>query len=153
MSAAPASGRRKRAAYIAAEDAVFGLKIDHWCTDAELEAMLNYAPCDAVLLRDRWNPDCSSEFYRGYLTALAGLVQSVSVGHSLDRYRAVVDHVEEIARTWPGEPDQRSGAAHALANARRYGEAGVTVPDIVAFLRGEIASVAECFRTAHEQGR
>ncbi|MFF0488179.1 hypothetical protein ACFYTQ_04070 [Nocardia sp. NPDC004068] len=133
-------------------DAVFALTVDHWCTDDEITALLNYAPFDGTLMRDRWDPTCPSEFYRGYITALAGLVQSVSADQPLDRYRSIVTTIDDILKSWTGTPDQRSGAAFAMTNAWQYSESGATVPQIVPFLRGEIACLAECFRTARWHG-
>ncbi|MCM6775588.1 hypothetical protein NDR87_15070 [Nocardia sp. CDC159] len=136
-----------------AADPVLDVTVDHWCTDAEIEAMQNYAPFDGNLARDRYDPTCPSEFYRGYLTALVALLQSVGPGDSMDRYRSVVTRIDDVLKTWSGHNDQRSGAAFAMTNAWQYSTAGVAVPQIVAFVRGEIACLAECFRTARWHGQ
>ncbi|MBB5913187.1 hypothetical protein BJY24_002054 [Nocardia transvalensis] len=133
-------------------DPVLGVTADHWCTDAEIAAMRNYAHFDGALMRDRYDPTCPSEFYRGYLTALVGLVQSIAPTDPLDHYRSVVTRIDEILKTWTGQQDQRSGGAFAMTNAWQYSTSGASMPQIVAFLRGEIACLAECFRTATWHG-
>ncbi|MFC9436544.1 hypothetical protein [Nocardia sp. NPDC057030] len=134
-------------------DPVFGVTADHWFTDGEIAAMRNYARFDGALMRDRYDPTCPSEFYRGYLTALVGLVQSIEPADSLDRYRSVVTHIDEVLKTWTGDQDQRTGGAFAMTNAWQYSTSGTSLPQIVAFLRGEIACLAECFHTARLHGR
>ncbi|RDI69285.1 hypothetical protein [Nocardia pseudobrasiliensis] len=134
-------------------DPVFAVTVDHWCTDAEIAAMQNYAHFDGALMRDRYDPTCPSEFYRGYLTALVGLVQSIGPADSLDRYQSVVTHIDDVLKSWTGQQDQLSGGAFAMTNAWQYSTSGASTPQIVAFLRGEIACLAECFRTASWHGR
>ncbi|MFG1795056.1 hypothetical protein [Nocardia sp. NPDC049149] len=135
-----------------ATDPVFGLTVDHWCTDAEIAAMQNYARFDGTLMRDRYDPTCPAEFYRGYLTALVGLLQSIGTTDSLDHYRSVVTHIDEVLRSWTGHQDQRTGGAFAMTNAWQYSTSGASMPQIVTFLHGEIACLAECFRTASWRG-
>jgi hypothetical protein len=49
-------------------------------------------------------------------------------------------------------PDQHGGALQALANAYDYAETGESLTAILAFLRQEIACVAECFFLAWQYG-
>lgn len=133
-------------------DPVRDLTVDHWCTDAEIHAMSGYFPYEAALMESRFDPTCPAEFYRGYVTALVGLAQSVGVHDTIERYRAVVTHIDEVIRTWTGVPDQGAGAGFAMTNAWQYSESGASMPQMHAFLQGEIACIAECFRRADANG-
>ncbi|MFB8003387.1 hypothetical protein [Nocardia sp. NPDC056000] len=124
---------------------VFSLTVDHWLVDQEIQPMRGYAAYDRALMSNRYDPTCPSGFYRGYLTALVGLAQSVTVHDSLDHLQAIVEHLDGAFRTWNGTADETTGAAFALTNAWAYTESGSSVADIIDFLYGEIACIADCF--------
>ncbi|MEV0296171.1 hypothetical protein [Nocardia sp. NPDC050710] len=136
-----------------APDPVFGVTVDHWCTDQEIHGIQGYALYDSTMMQSRYDPTCPSEFYSGYLTALVGLMQSVAPHDTLARYRSVVETIDRTFKTWPGSPDRSSGVAFALTNAWEYANSGASVIQILAHLRGEIACIADCFQIARADGR
>ena len=133
-------------------DPVFDVRVDHWCADDEIRALQGCAPFDNSLMQNRYEPTCPSEFYRGYLTPLVGLVQSVGVDDTVERYRWVANEIDETVKTWSGTSDQCSGAGFSMANAWEYSVSFASVAQILAFIRGEIACVAECFQIARVNG-
>ncbi|WP_406233313.1 hypothetical protein [Nocardia sp. NBC_01009] len=137
---------------VSAPDPVFGVRVDHWCTDEEIQGIQGYATYDNTMMQSRYDPTCPSEFYDGYLTALVGLMQSVAPHDTLDRYRSVVETIDGTFKTWPGTRDRSTGAALALTNAWEYANSGSSVIQILAHLHGEIACVADCFQIARADG-
>ncbi|MEV6430895.1 hypothetical protein [Nocardia sp. NPDC051463] len=133
-------------------DPVFDVLVDHWCTDAEILGIQGYAVYDNTMMQSRYDPNCPSELYGGYLTALVGLMQSVAPHDTLDRYRSVVETIDRTFKTWPGTRDRSTGATLALTNAWEYANSGASVLQILAHLRGEIACVADCFHIARADG-
>jgi hypothetical protein len=137
---------------MSAPDPVFGVRVDHWCTDEEIHGIQGYAVYDNTMMQNRYNRTCPSEFYGGYLTALVGLMQSVAPYDTLDRYRSVVNTIDATFKSWPGTRDRSAGAATALTDAWEYADSGSSVIQILAHLRGEMACVADCFEIARADG-
>ena len=90
-------------------DQVFDVRVDHWCADDEIRALQGCAPFDNSLMQNRYEPTCPSEFYRGYLTPLVGLVQSVGVDDRVERYRWVANEIDETVKTWSGTSTNAPG--------------------------------------------
>lgn len=146
VTPAPGSGT------YATRDPVADLVVNHWFGDAEIDSLRRTAFYPQRLMQDRYDPSAGSEFYRGYIVALVAMAQAVGPADSLQFYQGVVNRIDEVMRSWAGTPDQAGGARFALMNAYQYSESGEPVAQIVPFVRGEIACIAECFHLARQHG-
>ncbi|MFE3194991.1 hypothetical protein ACFXHA_38710 [Nocardia sp. NPDC059240] len=127
--------------------------MSYWMTDNQIGGLESVAHSDReTMMRDRWDPTCPSEFYRGYITMLDRILTALPRTCSLRQYLGCVDRADELVREWPGTEQRHAGARFAAMNAAQYATSGAAVDEITATMFYELSCIATCFRRACELG-
>jgi hypothetical protein len=96
--------------------------------------------------------DCggSAEYYRGYVSAIASILNSARSAGNVASYLKIVEALDDSIAVPSYQDDRVSGAKFALTKACGYGRyaqdnPGTPVSEIFATLNDELASRARCF--------
>ncbi|MET0987703.1 MAG: hypothetical protein ABW034_20090 [Steroidobacteraceae bacterium] len=120
-----------------------------WLDDSALSRLANFGVSDRSMWDKRYEPNCPSEFYRGYATLLMRIGDQFHANANLTVLGQLVDAFGTDIRALPAG-ELRKGASLALANVAGYAEEG-TVQQISATLNVEVVCVARCF--VHNQAK
>ncbi|MFO1124970.1 MAG: hypothetical protein U1E25_06605 [Methylocystis sp.] len=125
--------------------------IGAWLDDDTLSRLANQGVVDPSMWAKLYDPTCPSEFYRGYATLLARMIDAFRASPNLASLYQLVEEADVTIKALPDD-ERRNGASFALANVAGYAQVG-TAPQISATLAAELTCIARCFVHSQANGR
>ena len=123
-----------------------------WLTGKQI-AKLRQPTINQNLMQARYDPSCPSEWYRGYVSAIWMIRNSMEGVTSLQRVKTIIESVDQSISAASALGDERhNGAAFATANAAEYAKSAHTVAQVIHTLDLELPCIALCFSTNKENG-
>ncbi|MCK1407694.1 hypothetical protein [Bradyrhizobium sp. 76] len=115
---------------------------DAWLDDGTL-SRLGQGVVNPSTWAVRYDPQCPSEFYRGYAALLVRIGNAFRQNANLAALGQLIDAFDSAIKALPAN-ERRNGASFALMNVASYAERG-TAPQILATLDDELTCIARCF--------